>query len=483
MDIYNCSAERAVIEMNLSCITIIITESFQAVFNPDMLSMLGNIFPCFQPLQRLLREAVSGVRNINVDILFFAAVLRVNRHGNQRNRLQRQGMFCRILYKHLNQKREDYRVFHFFMDFKIIGEFFRIAQQQNFEVIFAVIRLRRHRHHLACIAENIGEIIGRNTAHRLCMVVLSEVNHAVNKVQTVHVKMRTNLDFQVIHLDFLFFQLLLIQRDLQTSDLMNHVSEFIVNLLQLAPEEKITAMIPVKEYKQGKYLFMATRKGIVKKTPLLDYANVRKTGLAAISLREDDELIEVKLTNNKKDIFLVTKYGQCIRFPETDVRSMGRTAMGVIGMQLNDGDEVIGMQLNTQGDHLLIVSANGMGKLTSIDEFKSQNRGGKGVKCYKIMEKTGNVIGVKNLHMDDEIMMINTEGIVIRMMCSDISVLGRVTSGVKLMNLSENVSVASIAKVRETSADSEDIIKKIEDEMIEDEKNDEEIKNEETTQE
>ena len=257
----------------------------------------------------------------------------------------------------------------------------------------------------------------------------------------------------------------------------------IVNLLQLAPEEKITAMIPVKEYKQGKYLFMATRKGIVKKTPLLDYANVRKTGLAAISLREDDELIDVKLTNNKKDIFLVTKYGQCIRFPETDVRSMGRTAMGVIGMQLNDGDEVIGMQLNTQGDHLLIVSANGMGKLTSIDEFKSQNRGGKGVKCYKIMEKTGNVIGVKNLHMDDEIMMINTEGIVIRMMCSDISVLGRVTSGVKLMNLSENVSVASIAKVRETSADSEDIIKKIEDEMIEDEKNDEEIKNEETTQE
>ena len=257
----------------------------------------------------------------------------------------------------------------------------------------------------------------------------------------------------------------------------------IVNLLQLAPEEKITAMIPVKEYKQGKYLFMATRKGIVKKTPLLDYANVRKTGLAAISLREDDELIEVKLTNNKKDIFLVTKYGQCIRFPETDVRSMGRTAMGVIGMQLNDGDEVIGMQLNTQGDHLLIVSANGMGKLTSVDEFKSQNRGGKGVKCYKIMEKTGNVIGVKNLHMDDEIMMINTEGIVIRMMCSDISVLGRVTSGVKLMNLSENVSVASIAKVRETSADSEDIIKKIEDEMIEDEKNDEEIKNEETTQE
>ena len=242
----------------------------------------------------------------------------------------------------------------------------------------------------------------------------------------------------------------------------------IVNLLQLAPEEKITAMIPVKEYKQGKYLFMATRKGIVKKTPLLDYANVRKTGLAAISLREDDELIEVKLTNNKKDIFLVTKYGQCIRFPETDVRSMGRTAMGVIGMQLNDGDEVIGMQLNTQGDHLLIVSANGMGKLTSIDEFKSQNRGGKGVKCYKIMEKTGNVIGVKNLHMDDEIMMINTEGIIIQMACEDISVLGRVTSGVKLMSLDpeQNVRVASIAKVKDSAKkNEEDTLKSLEEEL------------------
>ena len=257
----------------------------------------------------------------------------------------------------------------------------------------------------------------------------------------------------------------------------------LINLLQLEPGEKVTATIPLEKYENDKYLFMATKNGMVKKTSIMEYINVRKTGLLAIGLREDDELIEVKATDDKKDIILVTKYGQCIRFPETDVRSMGRTAMGVIGMQLNDGDEVIGMQLNTQGDHLLIVSANGMGKLTSIDEFKSQNRGGKGVKCYKIMEKTGNVIGVKNLHMDDEIMMINTEGIVIRMMCSDISVLGRVTSGVKLMNLSENVSVASIAKVRETSADSEDIIKKIEDEMIEDEKNDEEIKNEETTQE
>ena len=219
--------------MNLSGIAIIIAESFQAVFNPDMLSMLGNVFPCFQPLQRLFRKAVSGVRNINVDILFVSAVLRVNRHGNQRNRLQRQGMFCRILYKHLNQEREDYCVFHLFMNLKIIGEFFRIAQQQNFEVIFTVVRLRRYRHHLACIPENIRKIIGRNTAHRLCMVVLTEVDHAVDKVQTVHIKMRADLDFQVVHLDFLFFQLLLIQRDFQPADLVNHVPEFIVNLLQL----------------------------------------------------------------------------------------------------------------------------------------------------------------------------------------------------------------------------------------------------------
>ena len=449
MDIYNCSAERAVIEMNLSCITIIITESFQAVFNPDMLSMLGNIFPCFQPLQRLLREAVSGVRNINVDILFFAAVLRVNRHGNQRNRLQRQGMFCRILYKHLNQKREDYRVFHFFMDFKIIGEFFRIAQQQNFEVIFAVIRLRRHRHHLACIAENIGEIIGRNTAHRLCMVVLSEVNHAVNKVQTVHVKMRTNLDFQVIHLDFLFFQLLLIQRDLQTSDLMNHVSEFIVNLLQLAPEEKITAMIPVKEYKQGKYLFMATKNGIVKKTSVLDYENIRKTGLAAISLRDDDELIEVKITGDDEEILLFTRYGQCIRFKEADVRATGRTTMGVIGMNLTAGDEVIAMQMASQGESVMIVSENGLGKCTRINEFTTQNRGGKGVKCYKITEKSGNLIGVKSVVKDDELMLITTEGIIIRIRVNDTALLGRVTSGVKLIDLKSGVTVASIARVVE----------------------------------
>ena len=212
-------------------------------------------------------------------------------------------------------------------------------------------------------------------------------------------------------------------------------------------------------------MFMATKNGIVKKTPITDFANVRKTGLAAISLREEDELIEVKFTNNKKDIFLVTKYGQCIRFHETDVRSTGRVSMGVIGMNLSDGDEVVGMQLDTQGEYLLIASENGMGKLTSIDDFTAQGRGGKGVKCYKIMEKTGNVVGVKAVKKENEVMMINTEGIIIQMSCEDISVLGRVTSGVKLMNLAGDAKVASIAKVRESSAKTEeDTLKSLEEE-------------------
>ena len=224
----------------------------------------------------------------------------------------------------------------------------------------------------------------------------------------------------------------------------------IVNLLQLMPDEKITALIPMRKFEDGKYLFMATKNGIVKKTPIMEYQNVRKTGLAAISLREDDELIEVKLTDNEKDILLVTKYGQCIRFHETDVRKTGRVSMGVIGVTLSDGDEVVAMQMHTQGDYLLVVSEKGMGKLTSMDEFTAQNRGGKGVKCYKIMEKTGNVVGAKAVNTDNEIMMINTDGIIIRMMCSDISILGRITSGVKLMNLDDKDTVASIAKVRES---------------------------------
>lgn len=223
----------------------------------------------------------------------------------------------------------------------------------------------------------------------------------------------------------------------------------IINLLQLQAGEKITAVLSLKDYSQGHYLFMATKSGIVKKTPIQDYANVRKTGLAAISLKDDDELIEVKFTDNKKDIILVTKYGQCIRFKDTDVRSTGRVSMGVRGINLSDGDEIIGMQLCSQGDCLLIVSEKGMGKRTSMSEFSVQNRGGKGVKCYKITEKTGNVVGVKAVNDDNEVMMITTEGIIIRIACSDISILGRITSGVKLMNLDEKVSVASIAKVRE----------------------------------
>ena len=229
----------------------------------------------------------------------------------------------------------------------------------------------------------------------------------------------------------------------------------IINLLQLQAGEKITAVLSLKDYSQGQYLFMATKSGIVKKTPIQDYANVRKTGLAAISLKDDDELIEVKFTDNKKDIILVTKYGQCIRFKDTDVRSTGRVSMGVRGINLSDGDEIIGMQLCSQGDYLLIASEKGMGKRTSMSEFSVQNRGGKGVKCYKITEKTGNVVGVKAVNDDNEVMMITTEGIIIRIACSDISILGRITSGVKLMNLDEKVSVASIAKVREKEENTE----------------------------
>ena len=223
----------------------------------------------------------------------------------------------------------------------------------------------------------------------------------------------------------------------------------IINLLQLMPDEKITAVIPISEYTEGNYLFMATRNGIVKKTHIGDYANIRKTGLSAINLREDDELIEVKKTDNTKDIILVTKYGQCIRFHETDVRSTGRNSMGVIGMNLLDGDEVIGMQMDTQGEYLLIASEKGLGKRTRMEEFSAQNRGGKGVKCYRITDKTGNLVGIKAVNDDTEIMIITTGGIIIRMKVEDISVVGRVAQGVKLINMDEDVTIASIAKVRE----------------------------------
>ena len=223
----------------------------------------------------------------------------------------------------------------------------------------------------------------------------------------------------------------------------------IVNILQLQAGETITAVIPVKDFKDNEYLFMSTKNGIVKKTPVKDFINVRKTGLAAIGLREGDELIEVKFTHGKKDIVIVTKFGMCIRFNESDVRSTGRTSMGVIGMNLMDEDEVVGMQLASQGDYLLFISEKGMGKRTSMNEFSTQNRGGKGVKCYKITEKTGNVIGVKAVNKENEVLLITTEGIIIRTQCAGISVLGRITSGVKVINVNDGITVAGIAKVRD----------------------------------
>ena len=231
----------------------------------------------------------------------------------------------------------------------------------------------------------------------------------------------------------------------------------IVNLIQLQPGEKITAIIPMKEYQESDYLFMATKDGMVKKTPLREYGNVRKNGLQAIVLRENDELIEVKVTDDTKDIFLVTQKGQCIRFHETDVRVTGRVSMGVIGMKLNEDDQVVAMQMHTQGESLLVVSAYGMGKRTPIEEFTAQNRGGKGVLCYRITEKTGDLIGAKLVHDDHDIMMITTEGVVIRISVDDISVIGRNTSGVKLMNVDQDsdIRVASIAKVRDDGKKSE----------------------------
>ena len=231
----------------------------------------------------------------------------------------------------------------------------------------------------------------------------------------------------------------------------------IINLLQLNPDEKITAIIPVKEFDDEKYLFMATKNGIVKKTSIMEYSHIRKKGIQAISLKDDDKLIEVKTTNNQRDVFLVTKFGHCIRFNENDVRTTGRTSMGVIGMNLEPGDEVVAMQHNTQGESLLIVTENGIGKRTSIDEFTNQHRGGKGVKCYKITEKTGYVVGTKAVNEDHEIMLITNKGTIIQICANDVSKLSRITSGVKLMNLSDNKEkIVSVAKVREKISNNEE---------------------------
>ena len=234
----------------------------------------------------------------------------------------------------------------------------------------------------------------------------------------------------------------------------------IVNLLQLLPEEKVTAIITLKEFDDERYLFMATKTGIVKKTKIKEYMNIRKTGLVAINLRDDDELIEVKATDGTKDILMVTKYGMCIRFNEKDVRSTGRASMGVIGMTMDDGDEIVAMQMNTQGTHLLTVSENGYGKRTDVDEFKTQHRGGKGVKCYNIMEKTGNLVGAKAVNDSHEIMIITNGGIIIRIAVADISILGRITSGVKLINMDveNDIHVASFTKVKEADPGTQDAL-------------------------
>ena len=223
----------------------------------------------------------------------------------------------------------------------------------------------------------------------------------------------------------------------------------IVNLLQLQPEEKITATIPINEIDDNKYLFMVTKTGIIKKTRLFEYRNIRKTGLNAINLKDGDELIEVKQTVDTEEEFLITRYGMCIHFKDTDVRPTGRTSMGVIGMNLDDGDEVVGMQLKSQGDSLLIVTENGMGKRTDISEFTLQRRGGKGLKCYKITERTGYVIGVKSVNEDHEVMLITDKGIIIQIRANDVSNIGRITMGVKIMNLDINSKIVKIAKVRD----------------------------------
>ncbi len=225
----------------------------------------------------------------------------------------------------------------------------------------------------------------------------------------------------------------------------------IINLLQLQPGEKVTAGIALKEFDEERYLFLATKSGIVKKTKIKNFANIRKTGIQAINLKDDDVLIGAKATNNQKDILLITKHGMSIRFNEQDVRATGRSSMGVIGMTLTEGDEVVSMQLTSQGEYVLVASEFGYGKLTDVNEFSAQRRGGKGVKCYKIIEKTGDVVGAKILSLENEMMIITNEGIIIRMLVSDISIVGRNTSGVKLINIDseKGIRVASIARVKE----------------------------------
>ena len=248
----------------------------------------------------------------------------------------------------------------------------------------------------------------------------------------------------------------------------------IINLLQLQPGEKITTMVHFADFDEDRNLIMATKKGTIKKTPLSAYMNIRKTGIQAITLRDDDELIEVKVSDCEQNVLMLTKKGQAIKFAEKDIRETGRSAMGVKGITLRNGDEVVAMQLETQGEYITFVSANGYGKRNRFTDFKLQNRGGKGVKCYNITDKTGEVVGVKAVNDGNEIMLITNQGIIIRIKVDDISVLGRVTSGVKLMNTGEqeDIIVASITKVKESVTLADEEARRLE-ELQEDNESDE----------
>ena len=240
----------------------------------------------------------------------------------------------------------------------------------------------------------------------------------------------------------------------------------VINLLNLMPDEKISAIIPVTKgvLSDENKLFMSTKNGIVKKTNIMDFSNINKNGLRALTLDEDDELIGVRVTDGTKKIILVTKLGQCILFDENDVRSMGRTARGVKGINLAANDHVIGMQITpnvasdgNEEDYLLLVSENGFGKRTQISEFTPQRRGGKGIKCYKIVEKSGNLVGFKLVNSSQGLMIITDEGIIIKIKCDDISINGRVTTGVKLINLENDIKVAAIAKIDGMSEEAEEV--------------------------
>lgn len=239
----------------------------------------------------------------------------------------------------------------------------------------------------------------------------------------------------------------------------------IVNLLQLDQEEKVTAVIPIKEYKEGLYLVLATKNGIVKKTDLMDYDRIRKGGLTAVALRENDELIDVRLTDGTKDILLVTRNGMSIRFNEADVRPLGRVSQGVRGIRLDDDDVVIGMGVFIEDTSLLVVAERGFGKRTELDEYKVQTRGGKGILTYRVTDKTGKIAGMKLVNDKDDIMLISSDGTIIRINVKDISILGRATQGVTLMRMDESVYLVGVARIINEDEDSSE---GMEDENLED---------------